>query len=205
MSSVIAFRDDNGVQLAGDRFVGNEYLRHRLSYPKVLVKNGIGFGLSGSLMDLNLLKYAMRFEPIKSIDNKSCESYVTNEVVGNWRKVLMENGRVRKDSEILLSESYMVVVVGTRIFNVGFDFGVMEIENDFACVGYNSEMKEGALSVLKDIVDMSTREKLIRAFEIEEDSGNYVCFPIDIIDVNTGVMETIYKNTEYESKFTDVR
>lgn len=189
MSSVIAYRDVDGtVFLAGDRFVGSASFKHTINEPKVFKVGSVYFGVIGSVADVHAMKYLVEMpERLEGLDEME---YLVKLVLPAIRKAMSGIGRLHKENEIIEAKSWIMVVLGGRIFTLQDDLSLVEIEGNFECMGYNLGIEYGAMFIL-DKTDLSAREKILKTYEAEVNIGQNVSPPIDLINTKTGEVEKI--------------
>lgn len=148
MTCVVGLIEENKIYVGADS-AATTYLVQALASKKVFRQKNCIIGYSGSLRMLNLLAYV--FSVPEHPENMPVERYLMTVFVDALRALLKDAGSATKTNEKEESTGYFLVGYQSRLFQIGFDYSVMEILDNFNAIGSGHEVALGALHATKDM------------------------------------------------------
>lgn len=194
MTCIIGYKDrrNHHIYMGGDRMASNsaQYSISTMGHPKVFTKSihdpenkdkkiNILLGYTTSFRMGQLLQY--EFAPSFPVDGKLTIKYMVTKFIPELRDAYHEAGYGKKtDAEKMNGGT---VLVGSRdgLFKVSDDFSVLELKDDFICIGCGRQLASGALFSLKDNANISIPTKIEKAIEAAAYFCAYVTKECDII------------------------
>lgn len=149
MTCVVALVQDGIVYMGADSAVSIGYTTQTLASKKLLRQQHCLLGYSGDLRGMNLLAEA--FVAPDRPQGMSIERYLVTLFVDALRTTLKDAGAAKKENEQERASGYFLIGYECRLFQVGCDYSVMELANDFDAIGSGSEVALGALHATRHL------------------------------------------------------
>ena len=187
MTVIIGYKQGGDVWMGADSFLGNSESKHTVAHEKIWrcsVPDGgpMLIGLSGSVRAGFLVR---SMEPPPHPDGLDAYTYVAEHLVNAIREryekagfLQTENGRER-DGDSLLMVGYR-----GRLFEIYYDFDVLEYGECYAAVGAGQYIALGAMGMMESITHDSTALDRIRmVLEVCEHHSPWVRRPFVVMKV----------------------
>lgn len=140
MTTIIAIQDGNEVTLAFDSLAtGGDKIQ--MLQPKVFVRNGVIFGVAGTALLSNELRYADIPEPTSAPEDT--DRWLTRELMPVIRGVV-ERLMERSDGEY---ELHILVVVNGKAYEIGGNLGWVQNTEGVYAAGSGTPFALGAIAV----------------------------------------------------------
>lgn len=156
MTTVAAIEHPEGVSLAWDSRVsaGNE--QWAIDDSKAFVNAGMAFLFTGTLRDLNIIKYA----PLPTLDTWDCDRFVTNALVPAIKNALDAVGASWASNSQSRMDSALLAIVDGRVYAVESHFGWHRREDGIYTAGSGGDFARGALSAgagIREAVEVAAK------------------------------------------------
>ncbi|MFH5881300.1 hypothetical protein [Liberiplasma polymorphum] len=201
MSVIVAIKQENVIFMGADSQITKGGTRRSYSNPSNYkiwrikdAKNSLMGGV-GLVREINIAKMEKYFNVLAQHNNDINFDYMVLEFVPHLFKTLKENNLIKKeDNEIPASNCVYLVAYKSKLFQVGSDGAVIEID-DFAAIGSGSNEAMGSLLSSQTL---SPKERITMAIKASAANDIYVDYPIIISNTNNDVFEVIYENEVIE-------
>lgn len=143
LTCIIGLEHEGKVYIGGDSCGTNGWEIGVLSTRKVFRVGEFLIGYSGSLRQLNLLRYAVHPRPQE--EDESDERYVVRGLIESIRQCFKDNGSSKIDNNLEDANSMMLVGFHGKLYQVGSMFDVAQFERGYAGVGAGGDYALGSL------------------------------------------------------------
>jgi ATP-dependent protease HslVU (ClpYQ) peptidase subunit len=166
MTCVVGWIDKkkNKVLIGGDSLASNAWKKVSSLERKVFKKGPIVFGCSGSYRTLQLIKYTLKIPEFT--EERDVAEYLVTELGDALRKCMRTAGHLTKDKEVDTSDSYVLIGVKNRLFNLQTDFSFLENQVPYDSVGSGYEYALGACAIMEVNTKLTPEQKITRAVEV---------------------------------------
>ena len=174
MTTIAAITDGKKVYLGADSGITDGEFIGRSMQPKVFKIGDLLIGYCGSIRAANIVRYEIdlptRPEQIDELE------WISRYFVDAVRIALADNGYPDSEKEEDRNSFGMIVGVNGRIFEVEYNFSVIEWDSDWMAVGSGGKYAIGALDALSMYTgptDEQERLELAIGFAINNDPSSH--------------------------------
>lgn len=161
MSVVIGLKYKEGIAIAADKQVsyGNTKSDNATKLQYFKYSNSV-LGVVGYLRDCNIMRTIDEIMPYKDILDKTeiDELYVIKTIVPIIQSTLRQNKRLSSKNDIESMDSIMLFCTKDKMFEVGEDFSVLEIEDYYFAIGCGDDKTSGYLISVGDTSSKTKKE-----------------------------------------------
>lgn len=167
MTTIIGIVDKGVVYMGADGKATFGWIGKSASLPKIIKKDNMLIGVSGSPRALQLIEH-MAEHPAHDTEKESNMAYLVKHVLPVWHEVL-------KDSEFLQTKegqentnSHILIGYRGELFMVDGVFSLFMSETGYDAIGSGSEVALGALYVMHNSYlydDVTVRSKIHKALD----------------------------------------
>ena len=191
MTIIIGYKENDVLYFGVDSRISSDHKVFTLSDDKIWSGNGILFGVCGHWRAAQIVKH--KFNIPERPCKMSTEKYMNTVFIDELRKVFKENGYTEiNNNEEKAHGAYLMIGIDNRLFNIGYDFSVLEQEDNYICLGSGEDLAYGAMNILKD-QNLDPIDKIIKALETACKYNSGCAPPFTIISNN--VNKSIYNKT----------
>ena len=140
-----------GVSIGYDSQVSTGYQKTELEARKVFVNNGIIFGVAGSMLDAQTIRYAPMPDPAET--GWDVDRWVTTELVPHIKEALHEAGILERHSGKLQTNCHVLAVVNGRVYDIYSDTGWIRRTDGLYAIGSGGNYALGALCAGASVED----------------------------------------------------
>lgn len=180
MTAVVGLVHEGRTHLAGDSAATAGYSTSLRAQPKVFRKGSYLLGVAGSVRVLDVVRHCLLLpEP----DEKDLDRFMVTTFIDSLRETLKEAGVSTRTSEAeYTNNSYLLVGVQGRLFEIASDYQVHEPLDGYAAIGAGYEP---ALGVLYALPKAPPARRLRTAMEAAERYNATVRAPFAFISERT--------------------
>lgn len=153
MSVVIGAKYKDGIALIADKQVtfGSNKANNVNKLQKFKYSNS-AMGVVGHLRDCNVIRSIDEILPYKDILDKTKvdELYVIKTIIPIIRDILSQNKRILNNDGTETMNSEMLYCTKDKMFEIGDDFSVLEVDNYFFAIGCGDDKASGYLVSIGD-------------------------------------------------------
>lgn len=135
------------------------------------------FGCAGDFRLMQIIKYSLVLPKIK---HKDILQYLVTDFASALMETYEKSGSLIKYDDGQRKGSAVLIGYKNRLFEMDFDFHFSESLSGINAIGCGSEFAYGAMDVLKDIKDLTSDEKVLKALEASEKYSTGVVRPFVI-------------------------
>ena len=142
--------DDKSIYIGSDDWAANDVSFLSIKTPKVILKEKIIFGISGSIAVINAIKY--KYIHPKIDGDMSVGEYVYSHVAKHIQEILVDNNATEgiDGCKRMISSSVIIFGLCGEIFVLDEEFQLYQPAENFVCVGSGQLACIGAMFVSKD-------------------------------------------------------
>jgi len=165
MTCVVGVKTDKHVYIGADSFGSNGFTGSKIGYPKKVLHVGdFIIGVCGSFRLIQILTHKFHILP-RFVDQDIYDYVYTSfydSLISCLRseKYLVDSNNV----EMLPSGSEMVIGIDNKLFTMQVDLSILELADDFVCVGSGEYHSQAVMESLSDR-DLSPADKIVRAIQ----------------------------------------
>jgi len=201
MTCIVAYKDADGIYIAGDKLgsadntisVRKKAKVFKKSYvkevepmtgSKVQVKSEMGFGICGSFRMCDVIQHM--FRPPNYTDKMDEEKYMVKLFIPALLKCFADNSWLYKNNELPRGGTFIVGFNG-RLFTIHGDFQVSEQEGNYIAIGCGDDHAKGAMYImtnrLKDENDLDPEQIVESAIKASIAHSAFVGGGVDVITI----------------------
>ena len=115
MSCIVAIKTDTEIIVGADNLLTSSAEKWNVNKIKLFQKDGVIFGISGSLLLSNLLRHS--FSVPKFTFEQTTDDFVYNTFTNSLRELLIDNNMIDKEHEIKKGQNFgLLLVVKDKIY-----------------------------------------------------------------------------------------
>lgn len=197
MTVIVAMKAKGSVYMGCDSMFLNleTYQNLKRSQSKLMVKDEfiIGLTTANGCRVFQTLKFKLKLPTTKKVKTEDLLEYMTVTFCRSLHKLLHAENMLVEDpdkknteAEPCLSPAVLLVGIRDKIFQVGEDFDVAEIDMPFSCIGSGADYSLGSLEATTQLVpkQMDPEHHILYALKTAEKYTAGVKGPFQL--VNTG-------------------
>ena len=199
MSVVVAIKKGEVVYLGADSQVTRGGTRETLSNPnnykiwKVKNVDGCFMGHVGLLREANIVKLMNNLVSDYDVYNNYVDyEYIVKSVVPSIFDELKKYGYLKDEQFVKEIESRFMFIFKDKIFTIGFDGAVIEVD-DYAAIGSGEDQAIGSLLSTEGEEPVT---RIVKAIKASAASDIYVDYPIIITNSKDGVFDVVKETNE---------
>ena len=151
----------------------------------------IGITATNGCRVFQIMKYLLKLPPTRKIKNDDLITYMTTTFRARVKKLLIAEDILlvdedRKSNEPCIMPSEFLVAIRDRIFQVGQDFDIAEIDMPFSTIGSGGEYALGALETMSQFTTLPAEDKLLFAMKTSEKFTASVKGPFHLLNTGEG-------------------
>lgn len=183
MTCVVGYLDRDAKQawLGADSGIANDTQRYTLAHPKVFVKQGILFGVSGSWRLSQIIQYRLALEDTKHPVH-CLTKWAAQTLVPRIQKCCIGNGYSFDDKDDPLN-AQILMATRTQLVLIDTDLSVQEYTIPYVAIGAGEEYAMGSLYATMKCGAMDHREQVLCALEAANKFAPSVTMPFNIITI----------------------
>ena len=193
MTTIIAVKSENRVYMGCDSLFMDmgSFEPVKRTQSKLIIKDELIIGMAGSsgCKMFQVIKSKLHLSTTKKIKSEDLLDYMVNEFCDKYYEVMKAERLLVLDEdtkELDASPAIMLIGIRDRIFHVGEDFDVSEIDMPFYSIGSGSSYALGSLNATLSLCqkELSVEDSVLFALKASEKFVQSVKGPFQL--VNTG-------------------
>ena len=149
MTTIIMKEHEGGVTIGFDAQTSAGYQNYESPVPKVIVNNGVIFGIAGDVLDANIIQYADL--PSAEDAGWDVDRWVTNDLIPAVMQALVERHATSFENNKIETGNTILAAVKGRVYQIHGDTSWVRRTDGTYAVGSGSEYALGALRAGVDI------------------------------------------------------
>lgn len=191
MTVIVAMKANNKIYMGCDSsFVSSGQITRR-TQSKLVIKDELIIGLtSNGCKIIQILKHKLKLASTKKLKSEELECYLSTIFCNKLFKALsaeniLEDDNDRKTSEPSMSPARLLIGIRDRLFEIGEDFDVSEVDTDYHAIGGGDKYALGSLEATINLLpQLGPEDHLIFALKTTTKHMPIIGSPYHLI--NTG-------------------
>ena len=180
MTCVIGMMKNGKIYMGADNIESSDSINISRDDDKVFIKDELLIGCTTSFRMINILQYQFDrpvHSPVKTVDE-----YIHTDWIESVRSLFDKSGFSSNNNNVEEGGNF---IIGYRnnLYEIGRDFHVAKLKDNFCCIGCGWYFAYGAMKVLSDNDDISPEEMIIKALTVTEYYNPYVRGPFKILSM----------------------
>ena len=173
MSVIVGITDGKNITMGCDSYISGDNEKFELSESKIIKKNNILIGVSGTMRGLQLLKYQLNLttqEHLSEIEDItiSDEEYICNFLVNTIKEIFFNNQyTIKVDDQENHCDNYLIGYKG-KLYTLDSNYQIYSTNDNYMTIGSGSQYAYGALKVQEKakILLKDPEEAVIRTISV---------------------------------------